>query len=155
MYSQILVLPSVLDTIRREVRLAPRTETGGALVGYLDCSGILIVTDACGPGPRAELKRMSVLIDGQYAHKFCTEVFNRSSGHLDYVGDWHRHLGWSLKASAQDLNAMLTIEESKCCSVPYPITAIYRCIPEHMVTYALADQMLKRVKMRWGDNLHQ
>lgn len=148
-YERVLILQSVLDFIRAEVRKAPRVETGGALAGYLSRENRVTITHACGPGPRAELKRTSVLIDGQHAHAFCTQLFKQSGGRLDYVGDWHRHPGWSLKTSDQDLDAMLTIKESNCCSLPYPITAIYRSTPEKLLTYALIGEKLKRVPSKW------
>ena len=148
-YRGILIQHEVLELIRTEVGKSSRTETGGALVGFLSQDNYVIVTNACGPGPRAELRRYSVLIDGKYAHSFCTRLFERSGGLLDYVGDWHRHPGWSLKSSRQDLNAMRTIRDARCCSIPYPITAIYRSMPEKMVTYVLRNDMLKRVKMKW------
>ncbi len=148
-YQRILIQRNVLDLIRLEIKKSPRTETGGALVGYLSQDNCVIVTDACGPGPRAELKRYSVLIDGKYTSAFCNRIFEESGGRLDYVGDWHRHPGWSLSTSPQDLDAMVTIKESNCCSIPFPITAIYRTIPEKLITYVFSDEKLKRVKMKW------
>ena len=82
-YESVLILRSVLDVIRTEVKKAPRTETGGALAGYLHENHV-VVTHACGPGPRAELKRTSVLIDGQYADAFCTRLFKQSHGRIDH-----------------------------------------------------------------------
>ena len=151
MYDQIFIVRSVLEVIRAEVRRAGRVETGGAMVGYEAHSNSLVVTHASGPGPKSELNPTNVLIDGQYAHSFCTRIFHDSGGRLDYVGDWHRHLGWSLRASGRDLQAMLTIAESQCCSVKYPVSAIYRLRPEHMVAYVLQNHRLKRVPLKWLD----
>jgi integrative and conjugative element protein (TIGR02256 family) len=149
-YREIIFFRAVLDTIRAEVKRAPRTETGGALAGYLAPNNVLFVTHACGPGPRAELRRTSVLIDGKHASAFCDRVFQEHGGRVDYVGDWHRHPALSpLRASVQDLAAMLTIKESNCCLVPFPITAIYRAIPERMVAFALVQDRLKKVLVRW------
>jgi len=121
------------------------------MVGYQSPSNSLVITHASGPGPRGELNPTNVLIDGQYAHAFCTRIFDDSGGQLDYVGDWHRHLGWSLAASDRDLEAMLTIAQSKCCSGKYPVSAIYRARPEHMVAYALQNRQLKRIRIKWLD----
>jgi integrative and conjugative element protein (TIGR02256 family) len=143
------MLRSTLDVIREEVRRTPKTETGGALVGYLSTEGALVVTHASGPGPRAKLKARSVLIDGKHAQDFCTRLFAESEGQLDYVGDWHRHPGWSLAASEHDLQAMLTIAESGCCTNANPLSAIYRSWPEHLVTYALVRGRLRSVPMEW------
>jgi len=151
MYDRIYIVRSVLEVIRAEVRRAGRVETGGAMVGYQSSLNSLVITHASGPGSRSELNPTNVLIDGQCAQAFCTRMFDSSGGQLDYVGDWHRHLGWSLAASDRDLEAMLTIGQSKCCSVKYPVSAIYRLRPEHMVAYALHDRRLKRVRIKWLD----
>jgi integrative and conjugative element protein (TIGR02256 family) len=152
-YDRVLIVRSVLEFIRAEVRRVGKVETGGALVGYQDGPKSLVVTNASGPGPRSELSPSHVLIDGQYADAFCTRIFENSRGRLDYVGDWHRHVGWSLAASSRDLQAMLAIKESGCCSVDYPVSAIYRLRPEHMVLYVLQGRSLKRVRTRWLDTV--
>ncbi len=95
------------------------------------------------------LKRSSVLIDGQFTDQFCTRIYHESNGGLDYIGDWHRHPGLSpLKPSQQDLDAMLIIEDSKCSSIQYPITAICRSFPERIVVYALVNQRLLRIPVK-------
>ena len=153
MYDCILMVRSVLDSIRAEVKSAGRVETGGPMVGYESEENRLVVTHVCGPGPRAVLNRTSVVIDGQHAHAFCSQLFRESNGRLDYVGDWHRHPGWSLAASEQDLEAMLTIAHAKCCSTKYPASAIYRLRPEGIATYVLYDRRLKPVRLKWLDRI--
>ena len=147
------MLRSVLAVIRAEVRLSPKTETGGALVGYLAREGTLVITNACGPGPRADLGRTSVMIDGQHAAAFCTRMYKDSGGRLDYVGDWHRHPAFSLAASEQDIEAMLTIQKAGCCSVPYPVSAIYRSLPEKLAIYCLVKNQLEKMPLSWIDSL--
>lgn len=143
-YRNIIIVPSVLATIRREAQSAPRTETGGALVGYATREDEVILTHASGPGPRAELARDSVLIDGEYTTAFCNLLYHNSCRQLDYVGDWHRHLGFSVEYSQRDLTAMLDIRASKCCCLSYPVSLIYRRRPERLVGYALvADSLIK------------
>jgi integrative and conjugative element protein (TIGR02256 family) len=151
MYDHVFILRSVLETIRAEVRRVGRVETGGVVVGYESHANTLVLTHASGPGPRSELSRTDVLIDGKYAQAFCNRHFDGSGGRLDYVGDWHRHVGWSLEASEQDLEAMLVIAQSKCCSSNYPLSAIYRSRPERLVAYVLKDKRLQRVRVKWLD----
>jgi integrative and conjugative element protein (TIGR02256 family) len=154
MYERVLMVRDILDVIHAEVKHSPRTETGGALTGYHSPENTLIITNACGPGPRAELKHASVLVDGKHAQTFCSRVFKESGGRFDYVGDWHRHPGWAaLKASKQDLAAMLIIDRAHCCSVPFPVTAIYRKAPEKMVIYALYEQRLVKLPLIWIDKI--
>jgi integrative and conjugative element protein (TIGR02256 family) len=147
-YCHVILFESVLRVIRSEVSQSPKVETGGALVGYLTPENLLIITHACGPGPRAELRPASVLIDGRHAGRFCTDLYKRSNGRLDYVGDWHKHPAWSpLRASDQDLSAMMTIKDSNCCSVPFPVSLIYRPFPERLVIFALSGESLHPVTM--------
>jgi integrative and conjugative element protein (TIGR02256 family) len=151
MYDHVCIVRTVLESIRAEVRRVGRVETGGALVGYESHTNALILTHASGPGPKSELSRTNVLIDGQYAQAFCTQLFDGSGGRLDYVGDWHRHVGWSLEASEQDLEAMLIIAQSQCCSSRYPVSTIYRLRPERLVAYVLKDKQLQRARVKWLD----
>ena len=149
MYDRVLLFRSVLDTIRAEVRSAGKIETGGAMVGYESQGNTLTITDVSGPGPRAQLARKSVLIDGQYAARFCFRIHSESGGQIDYVGDWHRHLGWSLKSSDLDVKAMQTIQDAKCCSVRYPVSVIYRSRPEGIAAYLLERGELHPVRVKW------
>jgi len=154
LYERAFVVRTILEVIRAEVEYSRKTETGGALTGYLAAGNTLIITHACGPGPRAELKSASVLVDGQHAQAFCSRIFTESSGRFDYVGDWHRHPGWApLKASEQDLAAMLMIAQANCCSVPFPVSAIYRRSPEKLVLYALYHKRLRELPLSWIDKI--
>ncbi len=139
-YRHVFVVASVLHTIRREVRRAPFTETGGPLVGYISADDALVVTHASGPGPRAEHARHSVLIDGQHAQQFCDHLWHESDGRLDYVGDWHRHPGWSLTPSQHDIVAMCTVAAFEHCPIPHPISLIYRRWPPALRVYVLNNE---------------
>ena len=141
-YRHVFIVQSVLTTIRREVRRARFTETGGPFVGYVSEDQALVVTHAAGPGPRAKLSPFSVLIDGKYAQRFCDRISRRTEGRIDYVGDWHRHLGWSLKASNDDLRAMKKMAAFEYCPVTNPASLIYRSFPEGHNIYVLNDEGL-------------
>jgi integrative and conjugative element protein (TIGR02256 family) len=139
-YRHIFIVQSVLTTIRKEVRRARFTETGGPLAGYVSEDRALVVTHAAGPGPRAKLNPFSVVIDGKYAQQFCDRVNRRTDGRIDYVGDWHRHLGWSLKASTDDLSAMRDMAAFEHCPIANPVSLIYRRGPEGYVIYVLNEE---------------
>lgn len=140
-YRHVFIARSVLATFRREVqRVLYYKETGGPLVGYISADGALVVTHAGGPGPRAEHRQRSVLIDGAYAQKFCDKIHRESDGRLDYVGDWHNHPGLSLSPSSHDVEAMKTMADFDYCPVEHPISIIYRRIPEKFSVYILTKE---------------
>jgi integrative and conjugative element protein (TIGR02256 family) len=139
-YRHVFIVQSVLTTIRREVRRARFTETGGPMVGYVSEDRALVVTHAAGPGPRAKLSTFSVLIDGSHAQQFCERISRRTDGRIDYVGDWHRHLGWSLNASNDDRRAMREMAAFEYCPITNPASLIYRSLPEGYRIYVLNDQ---------------
>ncbi len=136
-YRHVFVVRPVLETIRDEARRARYRETGGPLVGYISEDRALVVTHASGPGPRAQLRFSSVLIDGVHAQTFCDAVHRESQGRLDYVGDWHRHPGWSLRPSDLDATAMRKIAAFEYCPVRNPISLIYRSLHEAFIVYTL------------------
>ena len=141
MYRHVFVFTTVLDAIRREVRkVGLFRETGGALLGYQSEDNALVVSHASGPGPHSELKACSVLIDGEFTTAFANRIHGETLGKVDYVGDWHRHPGWSLRHSSADLEAMMTVADSGAILVPFPISIIYRRVPERTVCYVLQDR---------------
>ena len=148
-FKAIVVQPAVFDTIRREMSKAAGTETGGALVGHV--KGLdLILTDASGPGPRAKLEKYSVIIDGEHAQRFCDEANRRSLGEDDYVGDWHCHLGKSLKPSDLDYKAMETMAEFEFSPAKRPVSVIWSR-PSGRVRgyyYDEASRKLRRIRIR-------
>jgi integrative and conjugative element protein (TIGR02256 family) len=134
-FDEVILLPHCLSVIRTESRKAPRIETGGPLVGYIAEKGALIVTDAAGPGPRAKLERYSVTIDGRHAQKFCDKCHAGSDGRIDYVGDWHKHPGLSLRPSTHDVSAIKTMAEFEHSPTKHPISLIYRSWPRSWQVY--------------------
>lgn len=121
--------------IAGESKKARRVETGGPLVGYVSEEGFLVVTDATGPGPRAKQERYSVTIDGKHAQSFCDRINFRSHGRIDYVGDWHRHTGMSLRPSGEDALAVRTMAEFEFSPTKHPISLIYRSWPRAWQVY--------------------
>jgi integrative and conjugative element protein (TIGR02256 family) len=134
-FDQVIIFHKCLESFRAESKKARGTETGGPLVGYVTAENVLIAVDAAGPGPRAILKRYSVTIDGEYAQRFCDIASNMSDGHIDYVGDWHRHTGISLKPSPLDIYAMKIMAEFSYSPTHFPVSLIYRKWPEALVLY--------------------
>ncbi len=136
-YRHVFIVETVLSVFRSESRRVGWRETGGPLVGYLSVDGAVVVTGASGPGPRARLGRTNVHIDGQHATAFCDRIYHESNGSLDYIGDWHRHILWSLKPSKPDEEAMWRVAISGSCSLDAPISIIYRRHLESLCVYVL------------------
>jgi len=134
-FNRVILLPKCLSVFRTESRKARCVETGGPLVGYVAKDGVLVVTDATGPGPKARLERFSVTIDGINAQKFCDRSRHASDGYIDYVGDWHKHPGISLRPSGQDVFAMKTMANFEFSPTKHPISLIYRSWPQALQVY--------------------
>lgn len=95
----LTVIHSIIEGTKK------KNEVGGALVGFQHKDS-LTITHASMPGPKAKMKKYSVVIDGEYTTDFCNNI-NRCSNHsLYYIGDWHTHLSTNLTPSHSDLKAM-------------------------------------------------
>jgi integrative and conjugative element protein (TIGR02256 family) len=134
-FDRVILLPKCLSVIRAESRKARCVETGGPLVGYVTNDGELVVTDAAGPGPKAKLERYSVVIDGEHAQKFCNRISHESDGRIDYIGDWHKHTGFSLRPSEHDISAMKTMANFEFSPTKHPVSLIYRRLPPAWQVY--------------------
>lgn len=123
-------------------------ETGGALVGYLNDSREVIITDACGPGPRAESQLLSIKIDGEYTGNFCNEVFRKSNGRYDYIGDWHCHPSFYIRPSEMDRLTMVELSEVE--GLPdFPISVIFSRFTRGFEVYYLnREKKLSRLTSR-------
>jgi integrative and conjugative element protein (TIGR02256 family) len=154
-FDHVILSPKCLRVIRAESRKSPAVETGGPLVGFLANDNTLVVTDAAGPGPQAKQERYSVLIDGAHAQKFCDHNRTQSNGYIDYVGDWHKHPGISLRPSGHDIAAIKTMAYFEHSPTKNPISLIYRRWPEAWQVYVWDGSgfLTKIVSKRGKENL--
>jgi integrative and conjugative element protein (TIGR02256 family) len=134
-FNRVILSAKCLSVIKNESRKARGTETGGPLVGYIAEGFLLVVADASGPGPRGRLERYSVTIDGEHAQKFCDQINQESEGLIDYVGDWHKHTGISLRPSNHDVSAMKIMADFELSPTRHPISLIYRKWPQALQIY--------------------
>jgi integrative and conjugative element protein (TIGR02256 family) len=134
-FNRAILSAKCLAVIRTESGKARDTETGGPLVGYVSKDGTMVVADAGAPGPRAKLERYSVTIDGEHAQRFCGQINRESEGLMDYVGDWHKHTGISLRPSKQDVSAMKIMADFEFSPTRHPISLIYRKWPQALQIY--------------------
>ena len=134
-----MISRAAIGQMRKEMKKVWKTETGGVLVGAL-ADGVLSVAAASGPGPRAERRMCSVLIDGVHAGQFCRAASRESQGRIDYVGDWHCHLAVSIKPSAMDLSAMQTMADFAGSPTRTPLTLIFSRYTGKFKAYLFAEE---------------
>lgn len=91
MPERVLIGPSVRAAIAAHVRAAPRTETGGILIGRPFDDETLEVTVATPPGPRAKREPLRFLRDKRYLQEVLDREVSRSDGAVEFVGEWHVH----------------------------------------------------------------
>jgi len=139
MYRHVFVLQTALDSIRREARRFLCRETGGPLTGYVSLDNAIVVTHSAGPGRKGVRRPFSVTISGKAAQAFCDDVYRKSNGSFDYVGDWHSHLGYSPGYSGADVEAMMVMAAFVHCPGRNPISLIYGRYSDLFGVYVLGD----------------
>lgn len=138
-YRHAFILQSALDSIQREARRFLCRETGGPLAGYVSLDGAIVVTHSAGPGKKGVRRPFSVTISGKNAQAFCDDVYRKSNGMFDYVGDWHSHMGCSSAYSGTDVEAMIGMASSTHCPIRHPISLIYGRYSGEFSVYVLED----------------
>ena len=100
-----------LETMERECRKSPETETGGILVGFRD-QGQVTITHATGPGLNWERSAQHFVKDTDYLQS----VLNLLAEYyqVNYLGVWHKHPQSLPHPSLGDVaSAMDEISDSK------------------------------------------
>lgn len=126
MVTHVFLHRRVLERFRTECRLAKGCETGGPLAGYCTTNGHIVVTHGGGPGPYARLRRHAVFLDGMDTWNWLEQVYSLTGGKVWFVGDWHRHVGYSLMPSYKDHLATRTLAEYPDYNMPHALSVIYR-----------------------------
>jgi integrative and conjugative element protein (TIGR02256 family) len=101
---RLIVARSAASSMIEEARRGGETETGGLLVGMVSGDRIL-VTDAGGPGPKAQRTRSSIKHDRRHNAKLALRLAAESGGQVRQLGCWHVHPSGTLSPSVQDLRA--------------------------------------------------
>lgn len=132
---RVFILNSAVSFIHIEASKYLSKETGGPLVGYMSDDNVVVVTNANGPGENAIRRLFSVTISGAGAQKFCDKIRRQSGGFLDYVGDWHSHIGCSVRYSSTDVEAMRTMAAFEHSPTKNPISLIYSKVTKKIAAY--------------------
>ena len=77
-----------VETIERECRKYPDTETGGIVVGFRD-DRQAVVTHATGPGPNSQMSEHHFVKDTPYLQSVLNLLFQYYQ--VNYLGVWHKH----------------------------------------------------------------
>jgi integrative and conjugative element protein (TIGR02256 family) len=99
-------------------------ESGGMLIGYVD-GGLLYLTHATPPGPRAVHQPDLFVRDGDYSQLVLEAALAESNGRHDYVGEWHSH-PFSQGPSSQDRISMKRIGEKASYACAHPALLLCR-----------------------------
>jgi len=99
-------------------------ETGGVLLGFHDDeSGMRIVTELVGAGPKASRQRHLFTPDGPWQRAQIAEIYNASGRILAYLGDWHSHPHGN-GPSALDRSTARKIATTPAARCPHPVFLI-------------------------------
>ncbi len=136
-YRHVFVVESAMAVLRAEVRRYRWKETGGPLAGYVSDDEAVVVTHAAGPGRKGVRRTFGVTISGEHAQLFCDGLRRESGGLIDYVGDWHSHIGRSVQFSRQDAAAMVLMATFDGSPTANPISVIVSRVTGRIAAYAL------------------
>lgn len=109
--------------IGTETQKRHRTETGGALFGYVSDNDI-VVACAYGPGPRARHRRTSFDPDPRMTGALIQAVRAASDGRYRYLGSWHSHPHGRARPSAQDVRTTEDVARQRDVLLPSPLVLI-------------------------------
>jgi integrative and conjugative element protein (TIGR02256 family) len=103
----------------------PNIETGGVLAGELTETGVLIITDASSPGPKAKQTSTYFQKDVEYCQKFLDDLFVKSNKKIIYLGEWHSHPSANNHPSGTDIKSLTEIAFQKEYLTEIPIMIIF------------------------------
>ncbi len=83
-----VVSQQALETMERECRTHPNTETGGIIVGYRE-QDLTTITHATGPGINWESSAQHFVKDTEYLQSVLNLLFQYFQ--VNYLGVWHKH----------------------------------------------------------------
>lgn len=119
----VVIGPSVRSAITAHVRAAPRTETGGILVGR-NLGDALEITFASGPGPKAVRRKHFFLRDKAFLQGVLDREVARSDGAVEYVGEWHVHPALDAPPSFVDRRSLRRIARRPNYPTDRPVLVI-------------------------------
>ena len=123
--NKIFIQEDVLFFIEKESRCSIYTETGGIIGGFGSFEdNNIIITKASDCGPNSKKKYNFFSRDTKYCQQIVDQWASKSSGEIDYLGEWHKHLESNPKPSSLDISTLTRIALSKNYHVLNPILVI-------------------------------
>ncbi|MBS1683237.1 MAG: ThiF family adenylyltransferase [Bacteroidetes bacterium] len=98
-----------LEFMQSLVAQDPDIETGGVLAGYINDDATIVVTEACGPGPKAIRSATRFQKDTKYCQEFLDTMYKRYGEKAIYVGEWHSHPSKNNNPSEMDIKSLTQI----------------------------------------------
>ncbi len=104
---ELIITDKAYRSILDECLAAPKTETGGILIGKKIDKHRLVVPFALGPGLKARKSWIRYSPDVEWQQIYLEKLFDRYG--INYVGSYHRHPGYSCLPSGPDFEAACRI----------------------------------------------
>jgi len=115
----------VLEFLILEAASKAPLETGGILMGYFGEPGnVPVILSAAGPGPKAVHLRDYYRPDPVFDEAQIATVYERSSGRITYLGDWHTHLTPFGGLSYRDERTLHRIARHKSARIKTPLMLV-------------------------------
>ena len=124
MAERVLLTPSVRSAITAHVRAAPKTETGGILIGRDGADDTLEITLATGPGPKAVRRKHFFLREKAFIQRALDREVARCKGAVEYVGEWHVHPAHDSPPSFVDRRSLWRIARRRNYPTDRPVLLI-------------------------------
>lgn len=144
---EVVILDSAYSKMISIMRRRLFVETGGPLVGFCKNAKRVEIVDLTGPGPKSMQGIFGVEIDGEHSQNFCDQVYKKSDGAYDYIGDWHCHPSFSVTPSQPDREA-ISLMASVDGIIDTPVSIILSRFSKKMNCYIWDRSDLVRVKVR-------
>lgn len=109
--------------IEEHMRESLDRETGGVIMGET-IDDELHVSWVSGPGYASKRSRTRFSLDVSYAQGCIDTARVLSDNRLRFIGEWHSHLGASLKPSDHDRRALQTLARSRNARINVPVILI-------------------------------
>jgi integrative and conjugative element protein (TIGR02256 family) len=124
-YSTVEIETEALNNLIFEAQSHGANETGGRLAGYIDAARLALrITHATAGGPNARREPHLFISDAEFSQAALNDIVRDTGGKSDYVGEWHRHVGFQTHPSITDVATMKTIAGSANYFTPQPCLII-------------------------------
>jgi integrative and conjugative element protein (TIGR02256 family) len=146
---RVVIDPAVRAALAGHTRSSPGKETGGILLGHLVDAATLRITRASPPGPRAIHLRLAFSRDTRFLQRYLDDVYDRTAGHEDYVGEWHVHPALDAPPSYVDRRSLWRIARRRNYATDNPVLLIIESAPpeRRLRVYGFA----VRPRKRWDE----